>query len=128
MEFLSGEGSSLQLRFVNDSNVLGDGIGGFLNISSDHNDGNTGFSAFFDGRGDFFSGRVSDGNDSDENRVGFELSVFGVVFEQGVGGVVGSVVAGQLSAVFFVAHGEGSESLFGVGFDFIVEGLFGSGS
>ena len=64
---------------MDDVDFLRDRFGGLLDVSGDHDDGDSGVLALRDGVLDLRSGGVSHADDSDQNRLLLELTVVGRV-------------------------------------------------
>lgn len=125
-EFVSSKGSILLLMFINNSDIRSNSISSFLDVSSDHNNRNSGLFTPFNGGSDFFSGGVSYGHDAEENGVSLVFLVVVYILKQFVRFWVGTLVVVESAAVLFEAEGKGSETFFGVVFYLFFENVFGA--
>lgn len=78
LEFSSSEASS-SIRSLEDSALRSDSLGSDLRVSGNHDDSDSSGLTGLDGRGNFFSKRILDSNESEESTIGLKLGVFSKV-------------------------------------------------
>lgn len=128
-KFLAGETSEFVIGFASkDTNFGGNRLGGFFDITSDHNNTDTSIDAFLDGDFDFRSRGVTNSDNTDQNWVGFKFSIFFNLFQKFVSLVGRSIVISEFSTIFFVTNSECSKSSFSILMNLVEEGSLSSGS
>mmetsp|Transcript_18260 Transcript_18260/g.21039 ORF Transcript_18260/g.21039 Transcript_18260/m.21039 type:complete len:266 (+) Transcript_18260:789-1586(+) len=113
VEFSTSETLCGEFAFSEDTDVLSDGLGGFFNITSNHNDTDTGSLASSNRVFNIRSWRVLNSNDTDQDWFSFELGIFVEVLKQFVSLVVMTIVVTENTALFLQANSKGSVSLLG---------------
>jgi len=135
-EFSTSEAAVGDFTFTDDVDLLSDRLGSFLDITSDHDDTNTSFSAALNGISNLFnkkntnklyfrSRRVLDTNNTEDSWFTFKLAISFNVGEESMGRVVGAVVVRKGASVVFISNSQGSKSSLGHEIDSFQEILLG---